>query len=273
MSLWSSSSSFVFLMPIKASSVHQNVMAYRRKRPSRPAALRRRVRRRQVYRTRRRYRAKASRTTISRTTSVLVPDRYRTKLRYSALVRAASPLGVPAAYTFRLNSLYDPDYTGTGAQPYGFDQLSAFYNNYCVTGSSIRVVPLPTQDDTVSRRAVQITVLPSTSSTAPYAASPWTYREVPYNRTRNVYLPSNTFFPSSIIKHYMPVHKLAGVSRQRVLSAAGYSSTVSDNPATSLYWHVIAAVFDQSNLSISCDCQVTITYYVNFFGRVLLPSS
>lgn len=250
------------------------VMAYRRKRSTyRPAALRRRRLRRKVYRTRRRYRAKASRTTISRTTSFLVPDRYRTKLRFSALVRATATSGVPVAYTFRLNSLYDPDYTATGTQPYGFDQLATFYNNYTVTGSSIRVVPLPTQDDTVSRRAVALTVYPSTSSVAPYAASPWNYRELPYNRTKNVYLPSNTFFKSSTVSHYMPVHKLAGISRQRVLTAAGYSSTVTDNPATSLYWHVIAAPFDQSSTSITTDCQVTITFYVNFFGRLLLTGS
>lgn len=249
-------------------------MVYRRKRSAyRPAARRRKIRRRTAYRTRRRTRAKASRTTIARTTSFLVPDRYRTKLRYSALVRASATSGVPTAYTFRLNSLYDPDLTATGTQPYGFDQLATFYNNYVVTGSAIRVVPLPTVDDSVSRRAVQVTVYPSVDSSAPYAASPWTYRELPYNRTKNIYLPTNTFFRSGIINHYMPVHKLAGVSRTRVLSTAGYSSIVSDNPQTSLYWHIIATPFDQGPGNIAADCQVTITFYVNFFGRKLLPAS
>ena len=38
-----------------------------------------------------------------------------------------------------MNSLFDPNRTGTGHQPYGFDQLSTFYNRYYVTGSKMTV--------------------------------------------------------------------------------------------------------------------------------------
>lgn len=40
---------------------------------------------------------------------------------------------------FRGNGPYDPDYTGVGVQPYGFDEMSALYNNYIVKGSKIKV--------------------------------------------------------------------------------------------------------------------------------------
>lgn len=43
-----------------------------------------------------------------------------------------------AGHTFRANSLYDPDYTGVGHQPYGVDQWSSFFNQYYVYKSSIR---------------------------------------------------------------------------------------------------------------------------------------
>jgi hypothetical protein len=33
---------------------------------------------------------------------------------------------------FRTTAVYDPDYTGTGHQPYGFDQHSRLYNHYIV---------------------------------------------------------------------------------------------------------------------------------------------
>lgn len=46
------------------------------------------------------------------------------------------------SYVFRGNSLYDPNYTGVGAQPYGFDQLCpTFYQNYNVKSSKITVYP------------------------------------------------------------------------------------------------------------------------------------
>ncbi len=50
--------------------------------------------------------------------------------------------GVSAAggYVFSCNGLYDPDITGTGHQPIGFDQMMLSYYHYCVLRSRIRVI-------------------------------------------------------------------------------------------------------------------------------------
>lgn len=45
--------------------------------------------------------------------------------------------GAPSVREFRTNSLYDPDLTGVGTQPRGFDELSALYQKYLVLGSKI----------------------------------------------------------------------------------------------------------------------------------------
>ena len=47
--------------------------------------------------------------------------------------------GLTASYFFRANSIYDPNYTGAGHQPYGHDQYMALYDQYEVIKSSIRV--------------------------------------------------------------------------------------------------------------------------------------
>lgn len=44
-----------------------------------------------------------------------------------------------ASFLFSANGLYDPNITGTGHQPMGFDQLSAVYDHYMVIGSKITV--------------------------------------------------------------------------------------------------------------------------------------
>ena len=44
-----------------------------------------------------------------------------------------------ATYVFSCNGLYDPNITGTGHQPYGFDQLMALYNHYEVLSSKIKI--------------------------------------------------------------------------------------------------------------------------------------
>lgn len=47
--------------------------------------------------------------------------------------------GIPTRHVFRANSLFDPDFTGTGHQPLGYDQWGVFYNKYTVIGSSITI--------------------------------------------------------------------------------------------------------------------------------------
>jgi predicted porin len=62
-------------------------------------------------------------------------------MKYSDLVAFSTAGSVPTAnvYAFRINSLYDPDFTSTGHQPYQFDQLSAVYNNFLVSKVDVAV--------------------------------------------------------------------------------------------------------------------------------------
>ena len=66
----------------------------------------------------------------------VVPDIYSTKLKFAQVnSEVSSALG----YTFRGNSVYDPQFSTGGLQPKGFDQLKALYNNYRVRGCSLKV--------------------------------------------------------------------------------------------------------------------------------------
>jgi len=68
-------------------------------------------------------------------------DNYRVRLKYCDKVQLTTTGSVNTAvvYSFRLGSLYDPDYTGTGHQPYMYDQLTAIYNKYVVEKVEWRV--------------------------------------------------------------------------------------------------------------------------------------
>jgi hypothetical protein len=50
-----------------------------------------------------------------------------------------STVGVIAAQVFRANGLFDPDLTGAGHQPYGFDQMVAYYGRWQVVKSRMDV--------------------------------------------------------------------------------------------------------------------------------------
>lgn len=47
-------------------------------------------------------------------------------------------------YNISCNSMYDPNITGTGHQPYYFDQMAALYDHYVVIGTKITVKIIPT---------------------------------------------------------------------------------------------------------------------------------
>lgn len=69
-----------------------------------------------------------------------VPYKMCTKLRYCDTISLNIGLtGIPGNYVFRGNSMYDPDFSGAGHQPRGFDQLQALYDHHVVIGSKITV--------------------------------------------------------------------------------------------------------------------------------------
>lgn len=76
---------------------------------------------------------------------IAFPNHYLCKVNYVQEV-AINASAVPAVYVFRANSCYDPDLTGVGHQPMGFDELSALYSNFVVVGSRLRMTPINTED-------------------------------------------------------------------------------------------------------------------------------
>lgn len=68
------------------------------------------------------------------TAAMPFPMRWDGQLTYGVNVTltTAGSTSLGTYYRFRLNSLYDPDVTGTGHQPYQYDQLTAIYQSYIV---------------------------------------------------------------------------------------------------------------------------------------------
>lgn len=71
------------------------------------------------------------------------PAKQAATLKYVENLVLVSTGGVTSNYLFRLNSLYDPDYSSTGHQPIYFNQYMNVYNHYCVTGCKMTVTYQP----------------------------------------------------------------------------------------------------------------------------------
>jgi len=116
-----------------------------------------------------RYR-KNSRKPISRKTKRMVAKKRNTltpswfpfgksrtcKLRYSETLTVNPALGSAGTYTFSANGLYDPNISGSGHQPYGFDQLCALYNHYYVTGARCKITVINNPVDTYFTMGIKL---------------------------------------------------------------------------------------------------------------------
>jgi len=74
--------------------------------------------------------------------SAPVPPRMTRVLKYFDLITLNPGLGGGiTGYSFRLNSVFDPDYSGAGHQPRGFDQFAALYSEYTVLSCKMKIIP------------------------------------------------------------------------------------------------------------------------------------
>lgn len=91
----------------------------------------------------------------------LFGQRTRRVVQYATqYISVTSGAGTAGAYVFSANGLYDPDITGTGHQPMGFDQMMIFYNHYTVTRSRCRIQCIAT---TVAQPTVALSVSGTTT--------------------------------------------------------------------------------------------------------------
>ncbi len=67
------------------------------------------------------------------------PREMKVTMRYVEHLSRTPSSGFSTDYMFNLNSIFDPDLTSTGHQPYGHDQWALIYNRYRVDGAIVTV--------------------------------------------------------------------------------------------------------------------------------------
>lgn len=185
----------------------------------------------------------------------LLPSKQVVRLKYCDLIGldpAAS--WIASQYTFSANGLYDPDITGTGHQPMGFDQWTALYNKYTVIGSKITVKPAFNNSPESGSYVCGLTV----EGLVPTAASITKLMETFPGRMKTV--QSGIQIPTFVGKfkpHYW-------YPNRKLLTDDLLAGTASANPSDQVYYNIYAYYVDQATNATEIKLIVTIDYLVVF---------
>lgn len=185
----------------------------------------------------------------------VIADRIRIKLKYNTYVSLAGTLGVPFSQIYQ-NSLNDPDLTGSGQQPLGFDQWSNFYSKYRVNGMAISIQG----GNTNSNTPLLFSVYPALTSSLP--STPDAVFSQPYSKTVSV--PQASGNSKVTIKNYMSTKKIYGYTN--IDQEDDFTADYNANPVN--LWYFIVYGYSSNSSIPTFQGIVRITYYVELFDRV-----
>ena len=169
---------------------------------------------------------------------------------------------------FRLNSCYDPDFSGAGHQPYGWDQMTTvLYSAFCVDRCTVDVEFINTSTAELVggveiSSSSDVTQLASTSLIgAPERFNVWTCN-VPTTGSQRV-----RFVQS------FPVYLIEGLGRDEYLASPYYHGTRTADPPLCNYIRIACADYAGGAGGITMQMRISLTYHTKLFRRITAGGS
>lgn len=185
------------------------------------------------------------------------------KVRYHQQIQIDPASSSNGTYTFAANGLFDPDITGVGGQPYGFDTLMTLYNHYTVVGSRIRVYLInPTS-------ACMIGVKLSDGTTVASAVSQ--LLEQPGYKKRMITHADQA--EKTGISHTYSTYKFFRRSKVNIMADDSLKGSSASNPSELAYYNVVLGPLVSGTDLPAAWIHVTIDYTAIFHGPRELPTS
>lgn len=179
----------------------------------------------------------------------LFQERRKCMLRYvENSVSATSTAGSVGSYVMSANGLFDPNITGTGHQPAGFDQMMASYNHYHGVKSRISVLFRN------SSATYPVVMISRAASAVPVTNQVQLLEEGNYVRT--ALMPTGVQGSWKRLSMDMDVRKFGGVDD--ILDRTDYQGDVAANPVEQVYF--IIQVFTEDFTTATVNLDIVIEY-------------
>lgn len=191
------------------------------------------------------------------------------KLVYQEIFSIDPGASSPGVYAFRANGMYDPNYTSTGHQPYGFDQLMAAYNHYAVMGS----------------RCI-VTIIPGGQmGSIPFGLGIKTSDSGAINTTTPIYLMEQPGWDSKIFGNPNATNELSvaanystskfngGLSKREIMAKSSLVGNAAADPTDPAYFLICFFPVITAQDLPSITFHVRIEYQATFWGMQELPVS
>lgn len=183
----------------------------------------------------------------------------RVLLKYQETVVSGSVTAAASNYFFNLNSLFDPNRTGTGHQPQYSDIWKQIYNRYRVTEAKVRI-------STYGAVSQEIALVIQNHANAYTSVS--LAQEQPWSISRANAQPSGF----AVLECTVPLHIIQGSTPAQYLANEDTSAVSGANPAEVIIADVVLQDWNSLSTS-STPVKVEIWYTVEFFDRIQLQQS
>jgi len=193
-----------------------------------------------------------------------VPEKFLTKLRYTQ-TSTIDALPYNAAMgtninVLRVNSIFDPDQTGTGHQPLWRDQIALMYNRYRVHGMKYVL--------SVNGNKTRMTEIALVVASNEAPEDKWS-TACERKGTRIIQVPpglSHTLTYTGFIRPGTPY----GLTPRQMKADEAFFATMGLNPAKGTFMCIYVVTHDTT---ARIDYDLHLTYYVELFDKVRVDGS
>lgn len=195
------------------------------------------------------------------------PQKIIAKHKYATTVQSTLTSGIISQYLFNANSMYDPDRTGTGHQPFGYDTFATIYNRYRVLGVKYNMSMVSSN----SSLTTQLTAIPANEVLASVTSNGYA-REMP--RARYILQsPQGAGAPTKNLKGYIDIASLMGLTKSQYRANENTQAQAGYSPAELSIINIFFGSMTDDTISFTGYINLELTYVVEWFDPLQVGQS